>query len=266
MTLSLTILGCGSSGGVPRVGVGWGACNPHEPRNRRLRCSALVERTNPEGTTRVLVDTSPDLREQLLAQDVRHLDAVLYTHEHADHTHGIDDLRPLVIAMRRRMTIYTDDATSAMLHARFAYCFETPPGSDYPPILEERRIVPPQPVRIEGQGGGIEAEPFRMVHGNIEALGFRFGSIAYASDVSRMPPESEERLHGLEVLIIDALRYTPHPTHFCLADALSLIERVSPKRAVLTNLHTDMDYAQLARELPEGIEPAYDGMRLEIKA
>lgn len=262
MSLTVTILGCGSSGGVPRVGSGWGACDPSEPRNRRRRCSILVEREGAAGTTAVLVDTSPDLREQLLDAGVRRLDAVLFTHEHADHTHGIDDLRPLVIAMRRRVPAYADDATRAVLLQRFGYCFETPPGSEYPPIVDLRPLRPPEPVRLDGPGGAIEAEPFRMVHGTIDAYGFRFGDLAYAPDVSHMPEESVARLEGLEVLILDALRDTPHPTHFSVAEALALIGRVRPRRAVLTNLHTDLDYAELARRLPPGVDVAFDGMRI----
>ena len=263
MSLAVTILGSGSSTGVPRVGAGWGACDPGEPRNRRRRCSILVEKTGPEGTTAVLVDTSPDLRQQLLDAEVTRLDAVLFTHDHADHTHGIDDLRPLVLHMRRRIPAYADATTAAVLRARFGYCFETPPGSGYPPILDEHRIVVPRPVVIQGPGGAVEAEPFRMIHGPTEATGFRFGSLAYAPDVSVMPPESVERLRGLEVLIVDALRYTPHPTHFSVADALALIKEVRPRRAVLTNLHSDIDYDTLGRELPDGVVPAFDGMRIE---
>ena len=264
MSLTVTILGSGSSTGVPRVGAGWGACDPGEPRNRRRRCSILVEKTGPEGTTAVLVDTSPDLRQQLLDAEVTRLDAVLFTHDHADHTHGIDDLRPLVLHMRRRIPAYADATTAAVLRARFGYCFETPPGSGYPPILDEHRIVVPRPVVIQGPGGAVEAEPFRMIHGPTEATGFRFGSLAYAPDVSVMPPESVERLCGLEVLIVDALRYTPHPTHFSVADALALIKEVRPRRAVLTNLHSDIDYDTLGRELPDGVVPAFDGMQIEV--
>lgn len=262
MSLSLTILGCGSSGGVPRVGSGWGACDAAEPRNRRRRCSVLVERRGPAGTTRVLVDTSPDLREQLLDAEVGHLDAVLFTHAHADHVHGIDDLRPLVITMRRRITAYADEATTDLLVSRFGYCFQAPPGSPYPPILDGRLLRAGDAVAVAGPGGSVEALPFRMVHGGIDALGFRFGAIAYASDVSHMPEESVAQLHGLDVLIVDALRHTPHPTHFSLSDALALIEWVRPRRAVLTNLHTDMDYATLAASLPPGVVPAYDGLRV----
>ena len=264
MSLTVTILGSGSSTGVPRVGAGWGACDPGEPRNRRRRCSILVEKTGPEGTTAVVVDTSPDLRQQLLDAEVTRLDAVLFTHDHADHTHGIDDLRPLVLHMRRRIPAYADATTAAVLQARFGYCFETPPGSGYPPILDEHRIVVPRPVVIQGPGGAVEAEPFRMIHGPTEATGFRFGSLAYAPDVSVMPPESVERLRGLEVLIVDALRYTPHPTHFSVADALALIKEVRPRRAVLTNLHSDIDYDRLRSELPDGVVPAFDSMQIEV--
>ena len=264
MSLAITILGCGSSAGVPRVGGGWGACDPAEPKNRRRRCSILVEGSGPDGTTSVLVDTSPDLREQLLDADVRRLDGVLITHDHADHTHGIDDLRALVIHMRRRIPLWADAATAAVLHQRFAYCFETPPGSGYPPILDEHGIEIGRPVSVTGPGGAIAALPFDMEHGPGRALGFRFDDIAYASDVSALPPESVAQLHGLDILILDALRYTPHPTHFSVAEALALIEQVKPRRAVLTNLHNDLDYATLKSELPAHIEPAFDMMRLTL--
>ncbi len=260
MNPTITILGCGSSGGVPRVGSGWGAADPGEPKNRRRRCSILVEQGEGAATTRVLVDASPDLREQLLDAEVTRLDAVILTHDHADHTHGIDDLRPLVIHMRRRIPIYIDEVTSAVMNERFGYCFRSPPGSGYPPIVEERRIVHGEPLTIDGPGGAVSAIPFPMVHGSIEALGFRFGDIAYASDVSAMPAESVEQIRGLDILILDALRYTPHPTHFSVTEALALIEEVKPRRAVLTNLHTDIDYATLSAELPAHITLAFDGM------
>jgi phosphoribosyl 1,2-cyclic phosphate phosphodiesterase len=264
MTLRLTILGCGSSAGVPRVGVGWGACDPKNPKNRRRRCSVLVERTGPDGAvTTVLVDTGPDVRDQLLAANVRRLDAVLYTHEHADHIHGIDDLRPLAIVQRHRIPVYADRMTSELLMMRFGYCFETPAGSSYPPILKMHQLKPGMLTSVAGPGGAIEAMPFRMVHGDIDTLGFRFGSIAYAPDVSEMPEESLRHLESLDVLILDALRYTPHPTHFSVSEALALIEMLKPKRAILTNLHTDLDYEKLRHELPPQIEPAYDGMQIE---
>ena len=262
MTLAITILGCGSSGGVPRVGSGWGACDAANPRNRRRRCSILVERTGPGGTTTVLVDASPDAREQLLDARVTGLEAVLFTHEHADHTHGIDDLRALVIHMRRRIPVHADPVTREMLMTRFGYCFATPPGSPYPPILDAHLIDGVGPVTIDGTGGAITAKRFRMIHGPSEALGFRFEGIGYAPDVSQMPEESIEALRHLDVLILDALRYTSHPTHFSVSEALAFIEQVRLRRAILTNLHTDLDYDRLVRELPAGIEPAYDGMQV----
>lgn len=264
MIFTATILGCGSSGGVPRPGSGWGACDPGEPRNRRRRCSLLLNRAGEEGVTSVLIDTSPDLREQLLDADVQRLDAVLFTHEHADHTHGIDDLRPLVIHMRRRIPVYMDDKTRDILESRFDYCFRTPPGSGYPPILESNPIRDGEPLSIVGAGGAIRATPFRMAHGSGDALGFRINDLAYAPDVSAMPAESEAMLTGLDTLVIDALRYTPHPTHFSVSDALDLIERTKPRRAVLTNLHTDLDYRELAARLPDNVTPAFDGMTIEI--
>lgn len=263
MSLEITILGCGSSGGVPRVGGGWGACDPHEPRNRRRRCSILVRRSGPSGYTTVLVDTSPDLRDQLLDAEVRHLDAVLYTHDHADHTHGIDDLRPLAIHMRRVIPVYMDEATSGLMRDRFSYCFASPPGSDYPPIVREFRITLGHAVSVGGAGGVIEAKPIRLEHGQRDALGFRFGSTAYTPDVSAIPDESVAALEGLDLWIIDALRITPHPTHFSLSDALGWIERLKPRRAVLTNLHTDLDYEALRNTLPPNVIPAYDGMKLD---
>ena len=264
-SLSLRILGCGSSGGVPRVGYGWGACDPAEPRNRRRRCSLLVERREGGGgATTVLVDTSPDLREQLIDAGVIRLDALLYTHAHADHTHGIDDVRPLVIHMHRRIPVHADPLTRAMLIKRFGYAFETPPGSAYPPILDLHAMRAGEVLTIDGTGGPITAEAFRMEHGNEEAHGFRFGPAAYAPDVSLMPEAAKARLHGLDLLIIDALRETPHPSHYSVSDALALIEEVAPRRAILTNLHTDLDYATLAGKLPPGVVPAYDGLTATI--
>ncbi|MCJ8143059.1 MBL fold metallo-hydrolase [Ancylobacter sp. A5.8] len=265
MAFHFTILGCGSSGGVPRVGQGWGACDPTEPKNRRRRCSMLAERyAEGEGRpTRVLIDTSPDLREQLLDAHVDRLDAVLFTHEHADHTHGIDDLRPLTIQHRRRIDVHVDAETSAVLHQRFGYCFQTPPGSDYPPILTEHRFGDGDAIRIPGPGGTLEALAFRQFHGNISSYGFRIGGLAYSSDLHDLPPSSLPYLEDLDVWVIDALRYTPHPTHFSLSEALGWIERMKPRRAVLTNLHTDLDYETLRRELPAHIIPAYDGLKIE---
>ena len=263
MSLTFEILGCGSSMGVPRVALGWGSCDPNNPKNRRRRCSLLVERAQGAGkVTRVLVDCSPDLRMQLLDAEVDWLDGVLITHEHADHTHGIDDLRPLFVHKRRKVDVYLDEPTSRAMHARFGYCFMTPPGSEYPPIASEKRLEPGKPVVIEGQGGSIEALPILQNHGDIPSLGFRIGNVAYSADIKNLPDASLPLMAGLDTWIVDALRKAPHPSHFNLAEALDWIARVKPKRAVLTNLHTDMDYAALRAELPPHVEPAYDGMTL----
>src|SRR5665647_899718 len=227
MSLTFTILGCGSSMGVPRVALGWGACDPNNPKNRRRRCSLLVERTGPDGgLTRVLVDCSPDLREQLIDAEVDGLDGVLFTHDHADHTHGIDDLRPLFVAKRHRVDAYLDETTSRVLRARFGYCFATPPGSEYPPILNEHRLVPGRPVTIQGKGGPIEVLPVLQSHGEIASLGFRFGNVAYSADIKALPEQSFASMAGLEVWIVDALRKHPHPSHF----NLSLIHISEPTR------------------------------------
>jgi phosphoribosyl 1,2-cyclic phosphate phosphodiesterase len=265
MSVTFTILGCGSSGGVPRPALGWGQCDPDNPKNRRRRCSMLVERHGPDGVTQVLVDTSPDLREQLLAADVVHLDAVLFTHEHADHTHGIDDLRGLFIRARRKIDAYLDEPTSRAMHARFGYCFMTPPGSTYPPICSEHRLVPDRPAVIMGEGGPVEALPILVDHGDIPCLGFRFGNVAYSADLRDIPEPSIAAFEGLDLWIVDALRWTQHPSHFSVAEALSWIDRLKPRRAILTNLHTDLDYAVLAAQLPANVVPAYDGMTIEIE-
>jgi phosphoribosyl 1,2-cyclic phosphate phosphodiesterase len=264
MTLTFTILGCGSSGGVPRPALGWGDCNPANPKNRRRRTSLLVERRNGASVTRVLVDTSPDLREQLMDAEVDWLDAVLFTHEHADHTHGIDDLRGLFIHRRKRVPVYLDDRTSQLMHQRFGYCFEQPPGSDYPPILRANRLAPGEPVPVDGEGGRITALPILQEHGDIPSLGFRFGALAYSCDLSGLPPESVPALAGLDVWIVDALRYKPHPSHFSVDETLAWIERLKPRRAILTNLHSDLDYDELRRRLPAHVEPAYDGLCIKM--
>jgi phosphoribosyl 1,2-cyclic phosphate phosphodiesterase len=264
MTLKFTILGCGSSGGVPRPALGWGACDPNNPKNRRRRTSLLVERRDSGGMTRVLVDTSPDLREQLLDAEVDWLDAVLYTHEHADHTHGIDDLRGLFIRRRQRVDVYLDAHTSEVMHRRFGYCFEAPPGSEYPPIVTEHRLVAGQPITVQGEGGTITALPLLQEHGDIASYGFRFGNLAYSCDLSGMPPESVAALSGLDVWIVDALRYRPHPSHFSLDETLEWIARIKPRRAILTNLHSDLDFEAVRAKVPANVEPAYDGITVEV--
>jgi phosphoribosyl 1,2-cyclic phosphate phosphodiesterase len=264
MTLEVTILGCGSSSGVPRVGrdgPDWGACDPNEPKNWRTRCSILVKHSH--GT--VLIDTSPDLRMQLIRAGTGRIDAVLITHDHADQIHGIDDLRAIAYANRRRLPVYADRLTMATLHQRFGYCFETPPGSPYPPILEARLIEDPlAPFTIPSSKGGIPVTPFAQQHGSIRSLGYRIGGLAYSSDVNALSEESFAVLAGVKCWILDALRYQPHPTHSHVEQSLAWIARVKPAHAVLTNMHVDIDYQTLRQNLPEGVEPAFDGLSFAV--
>jgi phosphoribosyl 1,2-cyclic phosphate phosphodiesterase len=239
-------------------------CDPTNPKNRRRRTSFLVERQGAAGVTRILVDTPPDMREQLIDAKVDRLDGVLFTHEHADHTHGVDDLRAYYIKQRALVDVYLDERNGEIMRARFDYCFKSPPGSEYPPILREHRLKPGNPVTIVGQGGPITALPVLQVHGDIDSLGFRFGGVAYSADLSDLPAETVAALADLDVWIVDALREQPHPSHFSVTDALAWIERLKPRRAILTNLHSDLDYEILRRKLPPNVEPAYDGLTFEL--
>jgi phosphoribosyl 1,2-cyclic phosphate phosphodiesterase len=241
--------------GVPLVGEDWGDCDPAEPRNRRLRVSILVE----EGATRVLVDTSPDLRQQLLRAGIRTLDAVLYTHAHADHLHGIDDLRAINVARKGPLDLFADAATMAIIRERFGYVFQPLKGGDYyyKPVLEPH--VVDGPFRI----GDLGIRPFEQDHGFSKSLGFRFGRFAYSTDVVRLDEAAFAALEGIDLWLVDAFRLEPHSTHTHLARTLEWIERVKPKRAVLTHMSQWMDYARVKAMLPAHVEPAYDGMVLE---
>jgi phosphoribosyl 1,2-cyclic phosphate phosphodiesterase len=265
MTLVLTILGCGSSAGVPRPALGWGACDPKNPKNRRRRCSLLVEKSGVSGVTRVVIDTSPDLREQLIDANVDHIDAVFLTHEHADQTHGMDDLRSVVLHQRRRIPTYFNQSTAKDIMARFSYCFISPEGSSYPPILNRHSIEAGESRTIEGKGGAVALSAFLVQHGDIPALGYRINDSAYTPDLNDIPRESWSALENLELWIIDGLRYAGHPSHFSVADALSWIDRFKPKQAVITNMHSDLDYEVLRDKLPANVGPAYDGMRLTLQ-
>ncbi|WP_090733008.1 MBL fold metallo-hydrolase [Paracoccus homiensis] len=259
-----TILGCGSSGGVPRLGDRWGDCDPTNPRNRRRRCSLLVERDGAEGTTQVLIDTGPDMVPQLLDAGVGTLDAVIYTHAHADHVHGIDDIRQLVYNARRKMQVWADEPTSQALSERFGYIFETPEGSFYPPIADLNLLD--GPVIIGGPGGDITFHPFRVQHGEITALGFRIGGLVYLPDVSEIPEAAWPLIRGAELFICDALRPEPHPSHAHMALALEWLDRAGTPRGVLTNMHIDMDYDQVMAQTPDHIVPAHDGMQVTVSA
>jgi len=255
--MRVRILGCGGSGGVPLIGNDWGACDPANPKNRRQRASILVEE---QGTT-LLVDASPDLRAQLLAADIGRLDGVLFTHAHADHVHGIDDLRPINRRMRAWIPIYADSETLTAIETRFGYVFEKTPEEYgfFKPCLTPNLIKGPFKL------GNIDVLPFEQDHGfGRSSLGFRFGPIAYSTDVTELSETAFEALRGVRLWIVDCLRDQAHPTHAHLARTLSWIERVQPERAVLTHMNQEMDYEALAKRLPDGVEPAYDGLRLEV--
>lgn len=266
----LTLLGTGSSGGVPRANGDWGDCDPESPKNRRRRCSALIEHAQSQealndgdAVTRVVIDTSPDFREQMLAAEVRRIDAVLLTHDHADQTHGIDDLRAFAYLQRQRIPVWMDDATRETLTVRFGYTFAAPPGSGYPPILDQRAI--PQfgdAIRIDGPGGCVAITPFDQEHGRIRSVGFRIGDLAYSADINGLPDHSAEILAGVTCWVVDALRDEPHPTHYNVDDALEAIERVGAVSGVLTNLHITLDHAELSARLPDGVRAGHDGLQI----
>ncbi len=262
-TLIFTILGCGSSGGVPRLGGHWGDCDPSNPKNTRRRCSLLIERRDTGGTTRVLIDTSPDMRAQLLGADISALDGVVFTHSHADHMHGIDDLRMIVFNSKTRLDVWADSPTQNALLSRFNYAFVQAEGSPYPPILNLNSID--GDVIINGAGGDIRLTPFRVEHGYMDSLGFRIAGLAYLPDVSGIPDSSLDTLKDLDCWILDALRRKPHPTHFHLERSLEWIAKIAPKRSVLTNMHNDLDYATLDAETPDHITPAFDGMTIQFE-
>ena len=256
--MRVTILGCGTSAGVPRPGGPggkgeWGAANPGDPRNRRRRGSILVQ---DQGKT-LLIDTSPDVRSQLLDAEVEKVDAVIWTHDHADQVHGIDDLRPYALR-QGQIESWSDERTFDVLTRRFGYCFQAEGSGFYNPIYRHTVINGPFTA------AGVPVVPFLQDHGTIPSLGFRFGGIGYANDVVMLPEESLVALEGVEVLIVDAMRYRPHPTHAHLERALQWIERLKPRRAFLTNLHVDMDYAELDRTTPAHVTPCFDGLKIDL--
>ena len=262
-TLRVTVLGCGSSGGIPRATGDWGACDPNEPKNRRTRCGLLLQKwsgaagATQEATT-VLIDTPPDLRLQLAAARPTHLDAVLISHDHADQTNGFDDIRAFFVQQRRTIPVWLDDTTRQTFMRRFGYAFVSEGG--YPAIAREGgHLSPLIPVVVTGPGGELEILPLDQDHGFSRSLGFRIGPAAYSNDVVELPKRTFDHLHGLSLWIVDALRDRPHPTHAHLERSLTWIESLRPQLALLTNMHIDLDYASLKARLPPGVEPAYDG-------
>jgi phosphoribosyl 1,2-cyclic phosphate phosphodiesterase len=265
--LEFTLLGSGSSGGVPRADGNWGVCDPDEPRNRRNRCSLMVRRLSdapPESQTTVVIDTSPEFRLQTAAAGAKRLDAVLLTHDHADQSHGIDDIRAFAARQREQIDCWMDPATFATMRSRFDYIFA---GQGMYPAIATARQIPPhgESWSVSGPSGAIPILTFDQDHGGVRSVGYRLGGLAYSSDVVDLPSSATEALSGLDIWIVDALRMTPHPTHAHLDLALEWIERFRPKRAILTNMHIDMDYATLARTLPPGVEPGYDGLRFTLE-
>ena len=267
-TLRVTLLGCGSSGGVPRATGDWGACDPAEPKNRRSRCGLLLQQWSgapaaPEEATTVLIDTSPDLRLQLAAARPAHIDAIILSHDHADQTNGFDDVRAYFIKQRRTIPVWMDEATAATFMKRFGYAFESKGG--YPAIVRRAdRIAPLVPICVDGPGGVLEALPLQQDHGFSHSLGFRIGRFGYSNDLVGMPDASFAALTGLDLWIVDALRETPHPSHAHLRRSLDWIDQLKPKHAVLTNMHVDLDYRTLKARLPAGVEPGYDAWSADV--
>lgn len=255
--MKVTILGCGGASGVPALSAGWGACDPAEPRNRRRRPSILVE----EGEGRILVDTSPDLRSQLLDAGVNHLDAVVYTHNHADHLHGIDDLREVNRAMRKALPIWADAEVLATIGERFSYVLEplAPDATSiYKPLLVPHTITGPFAA------AGMNVVPFQQDHGYCGTLGFRFGPVAYSTDAVELPEDAFDALAGVEVWIVGCLTDHPHPTHAHVDKVVEWSARVRPRLTLLTHMGPRLDYNALRARLPAGIEPAYDGQVVTI--
>ncbi len=260
-----TLLGTGSSGGVPRVGGQWGNCDPLNTKNRRRRCALLVEKErSTDARTVMLVDAGADCREQLLSAGIKTLDGVLLTHPHADHIFGLDDLRQLAIMLKRSIDVHMDSSTALHVLKAYAYCFSQTPGSSYPSFCNEITINHETSFSVEGPGDPISIKPLVAEHGDIHALGFRIDDVVYLPDMKRIThKKSLDTLRNTRVLVVDALRYNSHPAHMSVDEALQFIEYVKPERAILTNMHSDLDYETLKKQLPNNVEPGFDGMQFE---
>ena len=258
MSIKFTIMGCGSSMGVPRADGNWGNCDPNELKNYRTRCSALLTTKNMS----ILFDTSPDLRQQLLREKVKNIDKIFISHEHGDQTHGINDLRIFYLKKRKKIDVYTSSNTKKYLKKNFSYCFTNNAG--YPATLKFKSLK--KIIRFNNSKDKISIRPLVVEHGKINCLAFVINNqCAYASDVNKIKEKDIKHLLNLNYLVIDCLRFLPHPSHFNLKDALNLVERTNPKNVILTNMHSDLDYNYLLKILPKNVKPAHDGLSFYIK-
>ena len=257
MSIKFTLLGCGSSMGVPRPDGVWGNCNPNEIKNYRTRCSALISTNN----TNTLIDTSPDLRFQLIKQKVNKINRVLYTHMHADQTHGINDLRIFYLKSKKKINVYTNKATKKYLQNNFSYCFKK--QYNYPPTLKLNLIN--KNLTFSDKNKKIHIKCIPVTHGSIKSLSFIINNnCAYAPDVNKIHNKNLKHFKNLKYFIVDCLRMNKHPSHYNLNEVLNLIKIIKPKKTILTNLHTDLDYNYLLKILPNNVIPAHDGLSLNL--
>lgn len=255
--LRVTVLGCGGSTGVPVIGNDWGDCDPNDPRNARTRASLLIEGAG----TSILIDTSPDIRTQLLREEIGRFDAILFTHHHADHTNGLDDLRPVSWRNRGPVPMYASAETLEDMGKRFPYIFAEQSGAAgklYKPFVTVNELAPSQQI------GGLQVQAFEQDHHTCTSMGFRIGSFAYSTDVARLDEAAFAALEGLDTWIVDCTRREPHPSHAHMDQTLEWIEQVKPKRAILTHMNFTMNFADIDAETPAHVQPAYDGLSIDV--